>query len=107
MCAVGPSRQVVADGEGLKKLVGLLGQKECADLHVLGVEVLGLCLGDTDSMFVLQGSGCLHQLVSNITDSSNPLMKKHATSTLASAASNGELSHKQYASVTMRTYLQH
>lgn len=86
----GPSRQVVADGEGLKKLVALLGDQDCADLHVLGVEVLGLCLGDTNSMSVLQGSGCLHQLISNITESSNQQMKKQATSTLASAASNGE-----------------
>lgn len=83
-----PSRQVVAGGEGISRLVALLGNKECSDLHVLTVEVLGLCLGDTDSMSILQGSGCLHQLLSHITDSPNQQMKKHATNTLASAASN-------------------
>lgn len=81
---------MVAEGEGLKRLVALLGEKECADLHVLGVEVLGLCLGDTSSMSVLQGSGCLHQLISHITESSSQEMKQHATRTLATAASDGE-----------------
>lgn len=71
-------------------MVSLLGDKECGDLHELAVEVLGLCLGDTNSMYVLQGSGCLHQLISNITESSNPQMKKCAISTLASAATECE-----------------
>lgn len=86
----GPSRQVVANGEGLGKLVELLGDKDCADLHMLAVEVLGLCLADTNSMSVLQGSGCLHKLLSHISDSSNQQMKKHATNTLARAASDRE-----------------
>lgn len=86
-----PSRQVVAGGEGLSKLVALLGEESYADLHVLAVEVLGLCLGDTDSMSIMQGSGCLHQLLAHITDSSSQLMKKHAIITLASAASDCKL----------------
>lgn len=72
-------------------MVALLGEESYADLHVLAVEVLGMCLGDTDSMSVLQGSGCLQQLLAHITDSSSQLMKKHAIITLASAASDCEL----------------
>ena len=86
----GPSREVVASGEGISRLVSLLGDKDCIDLHVLVVEVLGLCLGDTDSMSILQGSGCLQQLLSHISDSPSQQMKKHVTNTLASAASNCE-----------------
>ena len=86
-----PSRQVVAGGEGLSKLVSLLGEESYADIHVLAVEVLGLCLGDTDSMSILQGSGCLQQLLAHITDSSSQLMKKAAIITLASAATDSEL----------------
>lgn len=86
----GPSRQVVAEGVGLSKLVGLLGDQECADVHVLAVEVLSLCLGNANSMTVLQGSGCLHQLLSHITESANQLMKKHAITTLATAATNSK-----------------
>lgn len=81
---------MVAGGEGISKLVALLGDKDCTDLHVLAVEVLGLCLEDTDSMSILQGSGCLQQLLCHITESTNQQMKKHTTNTLASAASNGE-----------------
>lgn len=79
---------MVAGGEGISRLVALLGEKDCADLHVLAVEVLGLCLGDTDSMSILQGSGCLQQLLTHISESSSQQMKKHTTNTLASAASN-------------------
>lgn len=86
-----PSREVVAGGEGISRLVSLLGEKDCVDLHVLAVEVLGLCLGDTDSMSILQGSGCLQQLLSHISDSPSQQMKKHVTNTLASAACNCEL----------------
>jgi hypothetical protein len=92
-----PSRQVVSGGEGITRLVALLGEKECTDLHVLAVEVLGLCLGDTDSMSILQGSGCLQQLLVHIADSPNQQMKKYTTSTLASAASNRELRMKMVA----------
>ena len=78
----------MANGEGLSKLIGFLGSKECADLHVLAVEVLGYCLADANSMIVLQGSGCLQQLLSHIKESSDPIMKKNATNTLASAAAS-------------------
>ncbi len=69
--------------------MALLGDKDCVDLHVLAMEVLGLCLGDTDSMSILQGSGCLGQFLTHVSDSSSQQMKTHATNTLATAASNG------------------
>ena len=86
-----PSRQVIAGGEGISRLVGLLGDKECFDLHVLTMEVLGLCLADTDSMSILQGSGCLGQFLTHVSDSSSQQMKTHAANTLAVAATNGVL----------------
>ena len=87
-----PSRQAVASSEGLSRLVAFIGDKECADLHVLAVEVLSLCLGDATSMSVLQGSGSLQQLLSHILTSTDPIMKKNSTNTLAGAALNGMLS---------------
>lgn len=68
-----------------------LGEKACADLHVLTVEVLSLCLAEASSTTALQGSNCLEKLLVNITESSDPIMKKNATRTLASAALDGEV----------------
>lgn len=66
--------------------MAFLGEKVCADLHVQAVEIVGLCLGDASTLSALQGSGCLEQLLSHITESTDPVMKKTATETLASAA---------------------
>lgn len=85
-----PSRETVSSGDDLPKLVAFLGDKKSSNLHVLTVEVLGLCLGDASSMTLLQSSGCLQQLMGHIADSTEPLMKKNATNTLARAADDGE-----------------
>ena len=86
----GPSREALAGGEDLAKLVEFLGDKKSTDLHVLGVEVLGLCLYAADSMTILHSSGLLQQLLTYITDSNDPNMKKQATLTLARIATDGE-----------------
>lgn len=83
-------RKAVVEGDGLAKLVSFLGNKEYADLHVLGVSVLSLCLEDAESMVALQGSGCLQQLLQHITESNSADMKRHAAKALATAATNCE-----------------
>ena len=70
--------------------MAFLGDKKCSDLHVLAVEVLGLCLETSASMTLLQSSGNLQQLLAHIADSTDPLMKKNATNTLARAAKDCE-----------------
>ncbi len=72
------------------KLVAFLGDKTSAELHVFGVEVLGLSLQAADSMTLLHSSGCLQLLLSHITDSTDPNMKRKATLTLATAATDGK-----------------
>ena len=72
--------------------MSFLGTKDCSDLHVLGVSVLSLCLEDAQSMVALQSSGCLQQLLTHITESVSPDMKRHAAKALAKAATNGESS---------------
>ena len=83
-------RQSVVSGDGLAKLVSFLGNKDYSDLHVLGVSVLSLCLEDAQSMVALQSSGCLQQLLTHISESNSPDMKRHAANALAKAAKNCE-----------------
>ena len=87
----GPCREALAGGEELGKVVAFLGNKKSSDLHVLGVEVLGLCLQAADSMTLLHTSGCLQLLLAHITDSADPNMKRNATLALARAATDGEV----------------
>ena len=81
-------RKAVVNGDGLAKIVSFLGNKDFADLHVLAVSVLSLCLEDAESMVALQSSDCLQQLLQHIRDSSDPEMKGNASKALAKAAKN-------------------
>lgn len=54
--------------------------QDCSDLHVSAMEVLSVCLEDTEQMVALQSSGCLRELMTHTSSSTLPEMKRNAVS---------------------------
>lgn len=91
-------RNAFRECDGLTQLVAFIGKKEYSSLHNQAVEVLALCLEDTVNMVAIQSSGCLKQLLTSVTESTVPEMKRNAALALAKAANNSvnqKLLHEQ------------